>query len=178
MLGLAGDFDPAAVLGDDAVDGGEAEAGAFALFLGGEEGVEDFGDDFGWDTGAGIGDGEADEGAGAAVGVGFEFVGGELGVGGGERDGTAVGHGVAGIDGEVDDDLFHHADVGHGGVEVGFAVEDELDIFADEAVEHFEEVIDDVVQVDGGDGEDGATAEHEELAGEGGGAAGFLGEVL
>ena len=44
-----------AVLLDDAVGGGEPEAGALALFLGGEEGFEDFVHDFGEHAAAGIG---------------------------------------------------------------------------------------------------------------------------
>ena len=41
---------------DDAIDGGKAEPGALANFLGGEEGLEDLGNDLDRDATAGIGD--------------------------------------------------------------------------------------------------------------------------
>jgi len=41
QAGLALHFDPALVLFDDAVDGGQAQAGALAHSLGGEERIED-----------------------------------------------------------------------------------------------------------------------------------------
>src|ERR1019366_484242 len=41
LAGLAGYLDMSSALFDDAVNGGESEAGAVADFLGGEEGIED-----------------------------------------------------------------------------------------------------------------------------------------
>ena len=41
FAGGAGDFDPAFVLLDDAIDGRQPQSGAFANFLGREEGLED-----------------------------------------------------------------------------------------------------------------------------------------
>ena len=43
LADFAADFDPALVLLDNAIDGGQAQAGAFADFLGGEERLEDAG---------------------------------------------------------------------------------------------------------------------------------------
>ncbi len=51
-LGIA--EDEAAGLLDDAIDHGQAEAGALADFLGGEEGVEDLVADIGGNAGAGV----------------------------------------------------------------------------------------------------------------------------
>ena len=55
--------DVAAALLDDAVDGGESEAGAFAFFLGGEERLEDAGLGFAVHALAGVADGDHDVGA-------------------------------------------------------------------------------------------------------------------
>ena len=49
------DRDGAVVLGDDAVDGGQAEPGA-AVAFGGEERFEDMGDDLGGHSRAGVAD--------------------------------------------------------------------------------------------------------------------------
>ena len=57
LADLARDFDPAVVLRDDAVNRGEAEAGAFADFLGGEERLEDVAERLGVHAAAGVGEG-------------------------------------------------------------------------------------------------------------------------
>jgi hypothetical protein len=62
------------MLPDDAEDGGEAEARAFAGFLGREKRLEDAGSDLRVDPAAGVGDGEAD----MAAGGGFRNFGGFL----------------------------------------------------------------------------------------------------
>ena len=65
---FAFDFDPAFVLLDDAVNRGEAEAGAFAEFLGGEKRLENARDIFRRNAHAGVGVGEADKASRARVG--------------------------------------------------------------------------------------------------------------
>lgn len=62
--GGAVDGDAAAVVFNDGLDGGEAEAGTLVGAFGGEEGVEDAGEDFGGNAGAGVGDAEDDIAAG------------------------------------------------------------------------------------------------------------------
>lgn len=95
---------------DDFFGDGESEAGAFSGFLGGEEGVEDFVEEFFRDAAAGVPDEELDavvvvEGFFPIAGTGFEGVagGGQEGEGEGEFAGAL--HGVHGIDDEIDDDL-------------------------------------------------------------------------
>src|SRR5690606_23435754 len=56
--GFGLDADASAVRGDDAVDDGKSEPGAFADGLGGEEGFEDVVDDVGRNAGAVVGNGE------------------------------------------------------------------------------------------------------------------------
>ena len=58
--GVAGEDDVAAEFGDNAVAHGQAQAGALAGLLGGEEGVEDFGLGLPGDTGAGVGEFDGD----------------------------------------------------------------------------------------------------------------------
>jgi len=96
------------VLLDDAVDGGEAEAGAFAYFLGGEEGLEEFVEFIGLDAGAIIANRQADKGAFAGFRVALDVGAGDHDRDGADGKGAAAGHGVAGIDREVHDDLLHH----------------------------------------------------------------------
>jgi len=69
FVGFAGGGDGAAVAGDGAVADGEAQAGAFADGLGGEEGFEESFEVFGGDAGAVVGDIDDDGGfvAGGAV---------------------------------------------------------------------------------------------------------------
>ena len=54
LSGFGFDFEGTAVGGDDAVADGEAQAGALADGLGGEEGVEDAFEDIGGDAGTGV----------------------------------------------------------------------------------------------------------------------------
>src|SRR3954451_22214530 len=95
----AGDFDAALVVFDDFLADGEAEAGAlgFALLggaLGGEEGLEDLGEELFGDAGAGVDHLEA----------GFLGLAAERG--GLDREGAALAeHGVAGVDQEVEEHL-------------------------------------------------------------------------
>src|SRR5690606_3497116 len=105
LADVAGNPEEAAVAAHDAEDGGEAEAGALADALGGEERLEDLVEVFGGDADAGVADGQAH------VVAGFDFSGeARVGLGdfkdaGLKREGAAGGHGVAGVDGEVEQDL-------------------------------------------------------------------------
>jgi len=62
-----------------------------------------------------------------------------------DDEAAALGHGVAGIDGEVDDDLFELAWVDLHRAEFGALRELERDVLADEALEHFAQVADQFV---------------------------------
>lgn len=163
---------------DDTVDGRETEAGAFALFFGGEEGLEDAFLGFGVDAGAGVLEAEDKVGLGVHVVreeklrlIHFAAYHGELHL-------SAVRHGVAGVCGEVDEDLLEGGPVdvyenrGVGEAEVV------LDVFRDEATQDFLHVAGDLdgvehlrleVFVSPGEGE--------ELLGEVGGAFGGLADL-
>src|SRR5205823_1724646 len=125
------DIDEAAGLLDEAVDAGEAEPGALADLLGGVERVENLVDDVGRDAGAGIRDLDQHVFADrhALVLQTAAFIGAD--VRRAQRERTAVGHGVPGVDGEVDDRLLELADVGLDLPEVAYQRNVELDLFAD-----------------------------------------------
>ena len=116
--GLAFDDDPALMLLDNAIDGGQAQAGALADFLGGEKRLEEMAQGGVVHAAAGVGDAQADEMAGAGFGIDHAGDGFEDAGSGADGQASAVGHGVAGVDGEVDQDLFDHADVGVNGGQV------------------------------------------------------------
>src|ERR1035437_3308620 len=69
VAGLAVDFNPALMLFDDAVDGGQAEAGALAHFLGGEERFKNALERAVIHAAAGVGHGQHDKLAGPELGV-------------------------------------------------------------------------------------------------------------
>jgi hypothetical protein len=111
---VGADLDPAAVLLGDAVDGRQAEAGAAALALGREEGVEDPRQHRGGDADAGVPHAQADEPAGLCLGRAAEVVGVGRPRLGREHQLPALGHGVARVDRQIDQDLLDHPDVGLG----------------------------------------------------------------
>ena len=179
----------AAALLDEAVDLGEAEAGAFAEGLGGEEGFEDAGDDVGGHAGAVVPDGNSDVVAGGTSGSWARSVSSRVALavsmttrqGGVGRcvGGRAPGQdGVAGVDGEVQEGVFELVGVGVGGPEA--AGEDGFDV--DEVAEGAAEEVcgagDELVEVDGSGEEGLAAGEGEEAGGEGGGAGGAVEGVV
>ena len=88
---------------DDAVNRGEPQAGSLTEVLRGKEGFEDLGPDLRRHPGAGVGHDEASNlGGGQAV----PRLGGFRG---GDREGAALGHRIAGIHGQVHHDLFELA---------------------------------------------------------------------
>src|SRR5271157_5966762 len=116
---------------DDAVDGGEAEAGAFSLFLGGKEGLKDAG--FGFLVHAVAGIGNRDHGVASRLDktvLAEALVHGDVGAL--QSEPAAFGHGILGVDHQVHDDLFELASVGAGVSGIGGKARDQLDVFADE----------------------------------------------
>ena len=109
---LAVGEDVAAGLLDDAVDGGQAEPGALADLLGGEERLEDAADHVGRDADAGVLhlDQQVFAGGDAELGELQAFALGD--VAGADGEGAAVGHGIPGVDGQVDDDVLELGLVG------------------------------------------------------------------
>lgn len=101
---FAVELDPAAVILDDFLSGGEAEAGAFSGFLGGEESFEDALAIFRGDTAAVVANGDDDEGGGEGFVTGCVRAAGVFDL---ELDDAAFfRQGVAGIDAEIEEDLF------------------------------------------------------------------------
>src|ERR1035438_6458806 len=94
---------------DNAVNGGESEAGAVADFLGGEEGLEDMALGFFVHALTGVAEGEADV-------LSVRQVPGEpraaIDIGGFDGQVAARRHGIAGIDGKIEEDLVHLPRVG------------------------------------------------------------------
>ena len=95
--------------------GGKAESCAATFVLGAEEGLEDAGLNFKRDAGARVGYLDEDVVAGTRIGdvdaVVFINAGGARGDG----DAAAVGHGIAGVDHEVEQHLIQAAGINESG---------------------------------------------------------------
>src|SRR5580704_1736581 len=174
---LAEDPDVAATLLDDSVDPGKPEPGAFCAF-GGEEGFEDVGLSFYVHAHAGVADSQHHVFARlkGRVNAGVFVVEGD--VGGLDCEFSAGGHGVAGIDGEVHDDLLDLAGIGAHRAETRARHHDQVDVFANHAVEHFQVFGDDAVEIENARSQHLLAAEGEQLAGKGRGPSGGAGNLL
>jgi len=172
------DMDAAGTLIDDAINGGEAKTGAFAGFLGGEEGFKDAGFDFGGHAGTVIGDGKH------GVVAGLEgrmrervlFIGDDI-VGFNDEF-SAAGHGVGGVDGEIEKDLFDLTGVGEDAAERIAAAHVEFDVFAKKSLEEAAGFHDEVVEIEDAGLKQLPAAESKQLAGERGGAVGDFADLL
>src|ERR1700730_659808 len=171
-------MDEAAALLDDAVDGGEAEAGSRAGLLGGEERFEDAGLGGGFHTVAGVGNGDDHvvstldrrmEMGVLAVDEKILRIDGEL---------AAERHGVAGVDGEIEEDLLELAGVGFDAAEGIAEAQAEFDVLADQAAEELAHIGDKFVEVEDLWLKDLHAAECEHLAGEGSGTVGRFANLL
>ena len=94
----------------------------------------------------------------------------ELHVGGFDGQAAAAGHGVASVDGEIHDDLLDLAAVGLDEPEILYRAGVELDIFADEAAQHFLHFADDGLNIENFRRENLLAAEGQQLLRERGGA--------
>ena len=132
-------FDPrrAARLARHAVDHRQAEPGALADLLGGEEGLERAGGDVLGHSGAGVADGQLDIAAVVELGVAAD-----LDLAGGEGQHSAVGHGVAGVDGEVEHGDLELGRVGHHRQHLLVEVEALLDARAEHVAQQRAHVLD------------------------------------
>lgn len=158
MAGLAHDHSVAACLFGETINLAEAETGALADVLGGEEGFER-------DAGrgcihaeAGIGHGNADIGAGIDL-VAAVFGAGHGGVFGRDRQAAATGHGITRIDGQVEQRRLELMRVDAGRVDGQIQIQNEFDMGADRLAEQGRERLDHAVYVDD-------LAAHHLLAGE------------
>ena len=95
------DLNPALMLLNDAVNRGEAEASAFANFLGGEKRLKDARNVFRWDAASGVGFADADETPDPRLGLAPDM--GFVHFNDGDADGelAAARHGVERIDVEI-----------------------------------------------------------------------------
>ena len=136
MSRLAVHPDAAAALLDDPVDGGEPQPGALALLLGRKERLEDVGLRALVHAAAGVahrhqhvragGDGEEPTGIGLV----------QLDVGGFDGEPPPVGHGVAGIDGQVHDHLLDLARIGKDAAQLRMENGMQFDVFPDHRMKH------------------------------------------
>jgi len=92
---------PALVLLNDAVDGGQPEAGAFAGFLGGEKGFEQMAQGRAVHATAGIGGCQTNKIAGARLGIQHGRHGIEGFGEGAKGESPSVAHGVAGVEAKI-----------------------------------------------------------------------------
>jgi hypothetical protein len=122
-------------LGDDAVDRGQPEAGAMALGLGGEEGLEGAVDGGLVHARAGVGDTQPDVAARPQAGPGLGVGGVGFQVVGLDAELPAARHGVAGVDGEVHQHLLELAPVGLDEPQLGVAADLEVDVLTEGAVQ-------------------------------------------
>src|SRR4051812_20704443 len=103
MVNLAVDLDVPARLLDEAEYHAEIKAGASADFLGGEKGFEYSIEKFGGNSGAAVADGNHDIIADRDLAMHARIIFVEKDVAALERELAAVGHGVAGVQGKVQD---------------------------------------------------------------------------
>ena len=106
MADPAFDADMAARLLCEAVHHGESESGALANRLGRKEGVEHFDQDFRRHAGAGVGDRNGDVVAGVQAFVMARFGFAQRRMAGRQDQSTAMRHGIARIDGQVENGAF------------------------------------------------------------------------
>ena len=137
LTDLAVNRDVPARLLDEAIDHGQAQPAAAAVGLGGKEGIERPCDDFGRHAGDGVADRHQHILAGLHVGVGGGIGPVEMGIRRLDGEPAAVGHGVTGVDGEVQQRIFQLCLVDHGvplpTAEHGF----DLDVLAQGALQQF-----------------------------------------
>ena len=130
---------------DDAVDGSEAQSGAFAALLGGEERLEDARRNVLGDAESGVADGQHDVVAGRH-GCVFVF---DEDVAGFEQKLASARHGVAGVGGEVHEHLLELFGVGLNGPEIGRQLDPDDNVLADEAGKHGHGTFDDAIEIGG-----------------------------
>jgi len=115
---------------------GESEPGALADFLGGVKRFEDVVDRVGGHAVTGVADHHADEIARPAVGIELQVLRGDVHPAEFNGELSAPGHGVPGVDGQVDDHLFDETHIpAHEGKVVGRIIT-QLDMFPEQPVEH------------------------------------------
>lgn len=174
LPGFTANLDVAAALLDDAVDGGETEAGTVAAFLGGEKRLENTGESGIVHAAAGVADGENDEGAGLAIGESSGGVFVEIDGRSFQRDAAALGHGVSSIFDETGEDLFELDGINLDGTEGASGAKEDVNIVGEAAVEECEGMLDNFVEIEDFGENDLPAAKGEELVREDGGLLGGI----
>ena len=95
----------------NAINRGQAQSGAFARLLGGKERFKNSRENLRGNAGAGIGDTQAHKPTVARLRVALDFSLGDFPVRGADRQLSAARHGITRVHGEVQKDLFHHAEI-------------------------------------------------------------------
>ncbi len=169
---LGADADGPAGFADDPVDSGQTEAAALADGLGREERLEDVRDDIGAHAGSRVAHRELDELSRADLRVQAGVVLVEFG--GACLDGqrAAAGHRVAGVDGEVQEDLLHLAPVCSDPGQVRCQLDPQLDVLTDASGQQVVDIGDDGVELEGLPVDRAPPPEEQQLVGQPSGSLG------
>ena len=165
-VGLAVELDVAARLLDEAVDHAEAEARPGADRLGGEERLEGLAPHLFRHARPGVGDGDQHIAAGADLGVHLGIVGVEADKADVDGELAPAGHGVAGVDSEIEHCVLQLGRVDHRRARLGRNGDLELDRLAERAAQKLGVVEDMTADIDRLRIEGLAPGEGEELGGE------------
>ena len=160
---------------DNSVDGGEPESRPLALFLGREERFKHMSLSLGIHSVAGVLDRENDVGTGGhgvgRAGAGFF----ELHIPGFQNELSTRGHGIAGIDGQIHNDLVDLSRVHLNASQVGIERGHQFYVLANQVVKHLFNIGNQRVQIQYARLENLPSAEGQELARERSGSlAGFM----
>jgi len=166
---LALKLDGALVVLDNDGASGEPQAGTAAFGLGGKEGLKYFGLDFFAHAGAGVGDGDFDITSRRDIRNLFILDGSRIEL---DHKPAALGHGVARIDGEVDQDLFNLIAIGFDRDGLRAKLNLNADVFAEERTNQVLEFGDNVVEIEKFGLENLLAAKREQLTYESAGACG------
>ena len=137
------------MLVDDSVDHGKPKSRSLPRFLRREEGLVDMFNYLGGHSMTGIGNG--DQNVIAGIGPTVQFAKIMIGLKIFRLDGelASFGHGIPGIHAQVDEHMLHHSRIRQHRIEVFSGIDIEIDIHADNTVEHFHQVGDQFVDVQG-----------------------------
>src|SRR5660398_11134 len=158
--------DVAAVLLNDAVDGGEPEARSLAPLFGGEEGFEDMGEDLGVDPGAGVAHGQHDVGSWARAKMRTYVLLSEFYISRLDGQLPSTGHRVAGIDRQVRGDLLYLARIHLHRPQSLLAPQGELHVFAGQLPKEFGSRLHDAAEINHPRLDELSSLESEELPAE------------
>ena len=134
------DLNPAFVLTDDAIHGGQTEAGALTDILGGEKRLIYMREDRGVHAPAVVGDGKTEEVSAAGIGMPAPVVFGERDSSQANADGARAGDRIAGVDDEIHDNLLEIGGIGENARQIFGAVTLKLDVLGQKAREHVAQV--------------------------------------